>query len=98
MNTASIYQLNPFSGIVQHGPFGVSIVQDRTQDAWWEQEYQLRIATQVRSGDYFETLATRLDDLSQSVGQYDDGVAAELEQIVKDLLYLQRLYIIDKKS
>ncbi len=58
---------------------------------------RLYVDMQVRSGDYFATLATRIDDLSQEASSSNRVLGEELEIIVQELLHLQHNYIIDKK-
>jgi hypothetical protein len=98
MNTAATYQLSSSLGIVSHYNTPVALVRDAVDKEWWQQERQLQVAMQVRSGDYFATLATKLDELSQAVKEKDEMAADDLELIVNDLLYLQRNYQISKKS
>lgn len=52
----------------------------------------------VRSGDYFITLATRLDLIAHELTEKDPGAAMSLEKIIRDLDYLQRNYTIDRKT
>jgi hypothetical protein len=98
MHTNDAYQINTFLGIVQHHPANVPVVRDSVDQVWWEQERKFQIAMQVRSGDYFATLATKLDTLSQDVKEKDDAASYDLELLVADLLYLQRNYNITKKQ
>lgn len=57
-----------------------------------------RLAVQIRSGDYFATLATTLDEVSQTLEHNNEVVSKELQRIVSDLLYLQRTYTIIRKD
>lgn len=54
------------------------------------------VDVQVRSGDYFVTLATVLDELASKTDSY--ATRAELEGIVSDLIYLQDEYIITRSN
>jgi hypothetical protein len=54
------------------------------------------VDVQVRSGDYFVTLATVLDELATSSESY--AVRSKLEDIVSDLIYLQDTYAITKNN
>jgi hypothetical protein len=51
----------------------------------------------VASGDYFVTLATALDQISQFLTERDQPEHLQLEHDINDLLYLQRNYRINKK-
>jgi len=53
-----------------------------------------KILAEVRSGDYFVTLATALDSLCGRLDEYEARV--ELEGIISDLIYLQDNYQITK--
>lgn len=66
-----------------------------TGPAGWpgkSEEYEIRefnaIDAMAASGDYFITLATRLDKLAQGLPQ-DSAEQIELEHIVRTLFYLQ---------
>jgi hypothetical protein len=98
MSNTDSYRLQQFIGLTQHYPVFMPLVRDEADDVWWQQERQLQVSMQVRSGDYFATLATKLDGLSQQIKRTDEETAYDLELLVNDLLYLQRNYAIDKKS
>jgi hypothetical protein len=49
----------------------------------------------VRSGDYVATLATRLDQLTES--QPNTPEKAQLETVVSELLYIDNRYKLAKK-
>jgi hypothetical protein len=51
----------------------------------------------VASGDYFVTLATALDQLSQTLAEHHQPEHMPLERLINDLMYLQRNYQISKK-
>lgn len=94
----STYQLTLPTGLLQHVRISTPLARDKAKDDWWDQEDQLQIAMQVHSGDYFETLATQLDEISQIVVKTDEASAYLLEKIAGDLLYLQRNFIIKRKN
>lgn len=98
MQTAKGYQMTPLLGVISHYKATVPMVRDGVDKMWWDQERQLQISTQVRSGDYFATLATKLDELSEHLQKTDEATAYDLEILVADLLHLQRNYIISKKK
>ena len=56
----------------------------------------LELEAQVRSGDYFVTVATVLDMLGRKTDDYETKIA--LENIVSDLIYLQDNYTIIKNE
>jgi len=58
---------------------------------------QLELKALVRSGDYFATLATTLDNLSKDLGAKDIAGHEALEKVIDDLLYLQKNYQITTK-
>jgi hypothetical protein len=83
------YQLPTFTGLLNHG-YDVSLLHDQEKQA----KDKIELDAQVRSGDYFITLATNLDLLSQNVtNRY---IRASLDTIVLDLVYLQNNYNINK--
>lgn len=51
----------------------------------------------IRSGQYFTTLATKLDRLSMQLKRGDEIQKHHLEQIIKELLFIQQHYKINKK-
>jgi hypothetical protein len=85
MTTTAVYQLNPFTGYKRG--FGVRLLRDHGDD-------HQPIDAQVRSGDYFVMLATRLDQLSKETEDY--AVKSKLEDFVSDLIYLQDAYTISR--
>jgi hypothetical protein len=58
--------------------------------------YSYDLEAQVRSGDYFITLATILDLLAKESREYTTRVT--LEDIVSDLIQLQDNYTINAKE
>ena len=65
------------------------------RDGEWTREKELDV--QVRSGNYFATLATTLDLLSQ-MRDTEYGSDAILQKTVDDLLYLEKNYTIVRKQ
>ena len=98
MQSAKGYQMTSLLGVISHYKMPVSVVRDAADKMWWEQERKLQVSMQVRSGDYFATLATKLDEISQAMQKTDEATAYDLELLVADLLYLQRNYDIRKKE
>lgn len=91
---AGTYAINPFSGFINHFASSLSYVCDA--DISDTQQRRMEIDAQVRSGDYFITLATRLDALAQE-GILNNDTAYEIQRLVGDLLYLQHKYDIKRK-
>jgi hypothetical protein len=87
------YQLHSFSGLMASWA-NTTFVRDTEDDL--RTAARLDIEAQVRSGDYFVTLATKLDTLSSDAVEYN--VRAGVEDIVSDLIYLQDNYDVTKKQ
>lgn len=58
-------------------------------------DLQLERESRARSGTYFETVATELENISTLCG--DRLVESEIERLVNELLYIQRRYLVIKK-
>ncbi len=52
----------------------------------------------IRSGQYFITLATKLDRLSDQLKKGDEIQKHHLQEIIEQLLFIQQHYRINKKS
>lgn len=52
----------------------------------------------IRSGQYFTTLATKLDRLSDQLRKGNEVQAHHLQDIINELLFIQKNYNIKKKS
>lgn len=61
----------------------------------FQEEVAYELDARVRSGDYFVTLATDLEQLSKDISSHSTRLA--LEDIVSELLYLQDNYSINKR-
>lgn len=57
-----------------------------------------KLEVQVRSGDYFVTVATTLEVLAQRLTDLQAVSAESLERIADELLYLQNYYEIARKN
>lgn len=96
MNSASLpYKFSRFDGLRNHGKRLHMLVRDRSEDEIFKQADHT-IDLRVRSGDYFVTLATELDELNRSVEDY--ATRAKLEDIISELIHLQDRYAIEKIS
>ena len=94
MNSSMLsYQLPTFSGLISHGWQQVAFVRDAAED---EQRLPTELDAQIRSGDYFVTLATQLDVLGSQLVNWN--VRSDLEDLTSDLIYLQDNYQILKKD
>jgi hypothetical protein len=92
---AVAYTINPLHGFMGHlaGPTAyVCDADDRDIE-----RRRMDIDAQIRSGDYFIMLATKLDELSQLEQIAHDDAIFEMQRIVGDLLYLQHKYEIKRK-
>lgn len=90
-NAAAVYQLSRVAGLMHNASYQTLFMRDGEQV-----EVEYAIDAQVRSGDYFVTLATVLDQLSRQVPNYEER--AQLEEVVSDLIYLQDNYTIVKNQ
>lgn len=93
MNNASLgYQLQQFSGVFRHFGRRETLVRDGDQSLV---SSKVNVDAQVRSGDYFVTLATMLDQLAREL---DYNTRSQMEDLVSDLIYLQDNYAISKNN
>ena len=74
-------------------PAKVMMLRDGSQKPKSKAELQAHIA----SGDYFTLLATRLDQVSQSLQDSNRSDYVILEDTICDLLYLHEYYKVSKK-
>ena len=88
------YSLSLPLGIMQHSPLGQPLlVRDRSEPA------NPQLDASVRSGDYFDTLATILEAIALDLPRLSSATNSQaLLRLSKDLSYLQRRYLIVKKS
>jgi len=84
------YQLNRYDGILRHGGKKQTLVRD--QDGI---SAKINVDAQVRSDDYFVTLAMVLDTFAEDLPYVK---RLEIEGIVSDLIYLQDTYKITKNK
>ena len=92
-STALTYTLSNNPGLMNHGWQHARLARDMADEP--HLIINPHIESQVRSGDYFITLATTLDSLSQEIPDYT--TRSNIEQIVSDLIYLYDNYAIHKK-
>jgi hypothetical protein len=96
MNSSTLnYRLPSFTGLISHSPLRTLFVRD-TADEEQLSLADLALEAQVRSGDYFITLATTLDQLGKETTDY--RVRLGIEDAVSDLIYLQDHYRITKEK
>lgn len=91
-STATTYQLPAVSPFVHQEWPTLSLLRDTEE---YQEEVAYELDARVKSGDYFVTLATDLEQLSQRISSHDTRLA--LEDIVSELLYLQDSYSINKR-
>lgn len=94
MNT---YQLTPWSGLLSHGRALDWLVLDGDDDESSDTLERRAAQARVRSGDYFITLATELEEVAQNVNLARDSQTEILESLVRELLYLDEHYRISRK-
>lgn len=92
-STALSYTLSNTPSLVNHGWQHTTLARDMADEPHTIISHH--IESQVRSGDYFITLATTLDSLSQEIPDYT--TRSNIEQLVSDLIYLYDNYTISKK-
>jgi hypothetical protein len=84
------YQTTNFQGLLNHGWQRQTLVRDAREDR------RLQLEAQVRSGDYFITLATNLERICQKMAGSPES--ASLQSLITDLLYLQMKYTVSKQD
>jgi hypothetical protein len=92
---AMTYTINPLHGFMGQRTVPAAYVCD-ADDRDIERR-RMEIDAQIRSGDYFIMLATKLDELSQLEQIAHDDAISEMQRLVGDLLYLQHRYEIKRK-
>lgn len=86
------YRLQGFHGVINHSSLPAWLLYDTNSET---PEY---IDALVASGDYFITLATTLDEISELVKAGTPQAGLQLESLTRTLLYLQRYYTIVRKT
>lgn len=61
-----------------------------------DSDLQLERESRARSGNYLETIATELENLT--VGVDDELVSSQLETMIKELLYIHERYELVKRT
>lgn len=85
MNSLTLnYHASGFQGLLNHGWQRQMFVRDERE------ERRAQLEAQVRSGDYFITLATTIERISQQLT--DSAERASLQSLVTDLLFMQAKY------
>lgn len=92
MTRNSVYHMQPFSGVLSHFPGLQPFVRDTEENA------DILRQARIRSGDYFMTLATELEQLAESLSAVKAAEAPALERIVAELLYVDRNYMITPRE
>jgi len=88
------YRLKTFTGLISHGWPKAALVRDTSDER--PVSAKIEVDAQIRSGDYFVTLATQLDSFVRDASDYQ--IRANIEDVVSDLIYLQDNYTITKNE
>lgn len=97
---AGYYKINGSTNVVNDWR-GISVVADTDDDIndmlidAVIPDYH-RLEAQVRSEDFFVTLATKLDSLSSRIDDYTTRIT--LEDIISDLIQMQDHYKVERKK
>lgn len=93
----SVYDLSLHDKVLSHGRNAWRL---HDQDVNPQQGKVDKLAADalIASGDYFGTLATRLDSISIQLALTNEPIHLELERLINTLLYLEQTYRISKKS
>lgn len=89
----STYTLSLGNMFLSHDLVPPLTVQDVT-----DEDGKAEVEALVASGDYLETLATKLDDISRSLARRSMPEYIDLDHIVDTLLYMQKHYTIRKNN
>lgn len=87
----SAYSLAMPSWLLGHGPGSIQLLRDGVLSGREE------LTAQVRSGDYFATLATLLDSISGTLTEGNEAESMILQHLVDNLLYLDHVYKLVEK-
>lgn len=90
------YNMTPFNTFMNHGFMQPRFIRDGDTPQDRHEFVNRELEAQVRSGDYFISLATTLDGLSKHIDDFP--TRAKIEDVVSDLIYLYDHYEIDKGS
>lgn len=90
-STSLAYHLPTFTGHTSHG-WHSGLLRDGAEHKYSD----MKLEAQVRSGDYFITLATFLDTVAR--GLTDHQAQMQLEDMVSDLIFLQDNYEIERRK
>ena len=88
----SNYTLSAFRGVLSHASASAKYIEDAD-----EQFNTQDLKAHVKSGDYFSLLATKLDEISQAINDCGPEQTIVLQQLIDNLLYLQKYYHIVPK-
>ena len=84
--------------VLNHWPTLAWVLNDKDDNDKDEQPIDKAILdAQIASQDYFALLATRLDQIANSIDKNNTGGYALLEHSIKELLYLHQTHSIQKK-
>lgn len=89
------YQMTPLSGVLKHAARKFWLLRDIDIDEPIERQ---RLNAQIRSGDYFQMLASELDEISQNIVSLSEPQSIMLQHAIDNLLYIDRHYRLKSKS
>jgi len=87
---SDVYNLSLIDGVLPHGPLPVRLLHDHPEPS--------EIEALVASGDCHVTLATALDEATQTLPEDAETLRPELEKVIRVLLHLQRHYKLSPKA
>ena len=86
-----LYQMPDTHKVLQHFPLPQTCVRDQAEDS------ELLMHARVRSGDYFETIASELERIAESLALQNDVNLPDLERIIGELVQANRSYRVVSK-
>lgn len=92
--TYRLPQAGTILGHSLHHVIPVCMLHDGSDDSF----QNLELDAQVRSSDYFRTVATMVETIAESLPKRNAAAIAELYRLAGDLEYVQRRYAIVKRA
>lgn len=90
--SSAMYSLSFADSLLAHGPGRSYLLHD------FIDENPEGVGALVASGDCFITLATTIDEVTESLNTADETARPQLEKLIRTLLYLQRHYKVVRKT
>lgn len=88
-------QSSTYSTPIEHGPIVVDGAAAQPS-LFNDSDLQLERESRARSGNYLETVATELENLTNTID--DTLVAGQIESLIQELLYVHERYELVKKT